>query len=317
MNKFKISASKGQKKYSLVLTAVSEDEAKDRIHSEWYSILWIEKIDAAEILWNKFVFGGKVNEKNKKWTIIWKDIFKVYMKLRDDLWYTLDFLYPENDLDISQDEKDKILHDLEEGYNHVNKWKKEIEKPWKNKFSKEKKSLEGFYMKKDLDETYALIETVLEKLQKLIINPKVKINETKKQKLTEVYNAIIKIKKSTNIEKLKQVWEMALLKIWDIELESLEWSKTEESKKLLSETNKLLKQVGSSTQFKEKNKDIWYLFSLFLSDLKEKILFLKKIKKNLTEKSEKKLIDKDSYSFLKTLLLLDKYKERLKENNKE
>ena len=47
-----------------------------------------------------------------------------------------------------------------------------------------------------------------------------------------------------------------------------------------------------------------------------KINSIRNIKKKLTQKSEKTLIDKDSYSFLKTLLLLDKYKERLKENNK-
>ena len=317
MNKFKISASKGQKKYSLVLTAASEKEAKDRVHSEWYSILSVTQITDADISGNKFIFKWSINGKIKTGTIIGEDIFKIYVKLRDDLGYSIDLLYPEADKNISDEDKVKILHDLEDGYAHGSRTKKEQTKHTKKEIKWEKKSLEGFYMKKELDETYQLINTVIEKLQNLIVNPKSNIDEEKKQKLTDIYNSIIKIKTSTNIEKLKQVWEAALLKIWDIELASLESEKNQQSKQLLSETNKLLKQVGSSAQFREKNKDIGHIYSIFISDLKVKLENLKSIKKKIFEKSEKKLIDKESYSFLKTLLLLDKYKERLKHNNKD
>jgi len=37
-------------------------------------------------------------------------------------------------------------------------------------------------MKRELDETYALIDIVLEKLQNLIINPKNNIDQERKQK---------------------------------------------------------------------------------------------------------------------------------------
>jgi len=317
MDKFKISASKGQKKYSLVLTAASEKEAKERVHSEWYSILSIKEITEAEISWNKFIFEWIVNGKHKKWVIIWNDIFKVYVKLKDDLWYMLSALYPESDQGLNSEEKTKILQSLHEGYTHMWKKGKQEQKRTSKQNYTEAKSLDGFHMKKELDETYILIDIVLEKLQGLIINPKNNIDNEKKQKLSDVYNNIVKIKKSTNIEKLKQVWEVALLKIWEIELQALESSKNQESKKLLSQTNKLLKQVWSNEQFKEKNKDINYIFSLFVSDLKEKLDIAKSTKSILKEKNSKKLIDKDSYSFLKTLLLLDKYKKRLKQNNKD
>ena len=316
MNKFKISASKGQKKYSLVLTAASEKQAKERVHSEGYSILSISAITDADISWNKFFFSWTLNGKTKSWTIIWDDIFKIYVKLKDDLWYTISELYPEADKDLSPEEKSKILQNLDSSYSHESRGKKSEPKKRKKQSITEKKSLEGFHMKKELDETYAMIDTVIQKLQSLIVNPKI-TDESKKQKLTDVYNSIIKIKKSTNIEKLKQVGEAALLKIWEIELQTLEQSKNERSKKLLSETNKLLKQVWSNTQFREKNKDIKHLFWLFVSDLKEKTQGIKDTKKKIFEKKEKTLIDKESYSFLKTLLLLDKYKKRLKYNNKE
>ena len=316
MNKFKISASKGQKKYSLVLSAVSEKQAKERVHSEWYSILSISPITDADISWNKFIFSWVVNGKIKSWTIIWDDIFKIYVKLRDDLWYNLNELYPEADKNMSAEDKWKILQSLDSSYGHESRSKKSETKTKKKQGINEKKSLEGFHMKKELDETYAMIDVVIQKLQWLIVSPKL-TDAWKKQKLTDVYNSIIKIKKSTNIEKLKQVGEAALLKIWEIELSTLEESKNEKSKKLLSETNKLLKQVWSNTQFKEKNKDIGYLFWLFVSDLNEKVENIKNTKKKIFEKKEKNLIDKESYSFLKTLLLLDKYKKRLRHNNKE
>ena len=316
MNKFKISASKGQKKYSLVLTAASEKQAKERVHSEWYSILSVTPITDADISWNKFIFSWTLNGKVKSWTIIWDDIFKIYLKLKDDLWYKISELYPESDKDLSAEEKWKILQDLDSSYSHESRGKKSEPKKRKKQSITEKKSLEWFHMKKELDETYAMIDIVIQKLQSLIVNPKLK-DDLKKQKLTDVYNSIIKIKKSTNIEKLKQVGEAALLKIWEIELQTLEESKNKQSKKLLSETNKLLKQVWSNTQFKEKNKDVHHLFGLFVSDMEEKIQAIKETKKKVFEKKEKALIDKESYSFLKTLLLLDKYKKRLKHNNKE
>jgi len=39
--------------------------------------------------------------------------------------------------------------------------------------------------------------------------------------------------------------------------------------------------------------------------------------KSEAKKEKKQLIDQDSYSFLKTVLLLEKYKEKLSENSKE
>ena len=316
MNKYKISASKWQKRYSLVLTAASEKEAKERVHSEWYSILTVTEIDDSELLWNKFIFEWKLDGKIKKWIIAWDDIFKIYKKLRNDLGYKIYFLYPESDKELDVESKKKILKDLEEWYNHGSNVKKISKKQTKKTSYTEKKSLEWFHMKKELDETYRLIEVVLEKLQNIIINPNIHVTDEKKEKITNIYNSIVKVKKSTNIEKLKQVWELALLKIWEIELASLEWEKTKKAQKLLKETNSLLKQVGSSEQFKEKNKNLTYIIETFKEDMKEKLFFFKNIKKSLKDWGKKKIIDKESYNFLKTLLLLDKYQERLKKNNK-
>ena len=42
MNKYKVSVSKGQKKYSIIVPAASQEEARERAHKEGYSILGIE-----------------------------------------------------------------------------------------------------------------------------------------------------------------------------------------------------------------------------------------------------------------------------------
>jgi len=144
MDKFKISASKGQKKYS------------------------------------QFIFEWIVNGKHKKWVIIWNDIFKVYVKLKDDLWYMLSALYPESDQGLNSEEKTKILQSLHEGYTHMWKKGKQEQKRTSKQNYTEAKSLDGFHMKKELDETYILIDIVLEKLQGLIINPKNNIDNEKK-----------------------------------------------------------------------------------------------------------------------------------------
>jgi len=173
-------------------------------------------------------------------------------------------------------------------------------------------------MKKELDETHILIDKVLEKLQSIItLEKNYNLEPEKLEKLRNIHDSILSLKKSTNISKLKEIGELALLKIGNIELGALEDKKDQESKKLLSDTNTLLKKIGSNKQFKEKNKDIGYLFSLFTDAIKEKFLALKNIENTLKERKEKKLIDKESYSYIKTQLLLEKYQDKYKENNKE
>ena len=106
---------------------------------------------------------------------------------------------------------------------------------------------------------------------------------------------------------MKEVWELALIKIWKLELKELEVTKSKETKILLKETNKLLKDIWSHEHFIEKDKDIIYI----LKKYKEKIFsFLSDLKK----KKEKNFIDKKSHSYIKMELLLKKYNEELDKN---
>ena len=318
MQKYKVSVSKGLKKYTIVVSAKNESEARKKVHNEWYSILEVQELNDENFIWKRFIFEVQDvrNNSKKNGLVIAKDILKVYIKLRDELHYKVLFLYTEEDKNLKEVEKLKILHSLEEQYFALKKIrnKKEQEEKLINKksFLWEEKS---FHMKKELEETHKLIEFVLKKMRNIIENSQFyNINPIQKEKLKEIYNSIVKIKKSTNITKLRQIGENALIKIGSIELNKLEENKTKESKTLLSETNKLLRQVWSNKQFIEKNKDISYLFELFFENIRETINNFKELRYIIVPKKE--FVDKKSYSYMKTIILLRKYKTKQKYNNK-
>ena len=311
MPKYKVSVSKDQKKYSIILNAQDETQLKEKVHKEWYSILGIETItEDIDIKWHKFYFTGEIGWNIKNGSIIGEDIFKVYVKLRKSLGYNVLQLFPEKDKNTDPAEKDKILRDLSEQYKLFLLERKDDPKELKQQEFEE--NISSFYMKKRLDKTYELIELVLAKIENAMVSPQYNLNDEQKHKLQKVHDGIVKLKKSTNISKLNEVGELALLKLWKIELQKVEDEKDNESKKLLKETNKLLKKIGSPTQYVEKSKDIKYILSSFLDTLSEK--FWKNDNKEELLNLE---LDKNTYSYRKTENLLLKYRQKKKENTKE
>lgn len=318
MHKYKITASKSQKKYQFVLSAENEKLAKNRVHKDGYSILSVELYDENSISRNTFIFEAEKKWEIKKWKVVWDDIFKIYLKLKDWLWYKVNMLYLENE--ITKDDKYKlnIIKDLEEQYlyfNWLNKDKPKEEDKNK-KIDKNEINVDNFYLKKQLEETYKLVDFVLLKLKKLLENSNYNLEDSKKEKLKNLYNTLIKIKSSTNILKLREVWEAVLIKIWEIELNYIEWHKEIEWKKFLSETNLLLKQIWSEKKFIEEDKDIKKQFEKFLWFFIEIYEDFKKEKKEKREKNNSRM-DKRSHDYLKTLILFNKYKQKLRQNNIE
>jgi hypothetical protein len=66
MQKYKITASKSQKKYSFVLSAENEKLAKQRVHKDGYSILTVELFDEKNITRNTFIFEAEKSGEVKK-----------------------------------------------------------------------------------------------------------------------------------------------------------------------------------------------------------------------------------------------------------
>jgi len=313
MPKFKISVSKNQKKYSIVLSAWTENEARKKVHSEWYSILGVEEFKQESIIGHKFFFEAKDKNWNlKKGQVVAKDPFKVYVKLRDGLNYDVKFLYSQDNKDISTWEKIDLIKHLWEQYNlyksHTSKNKSK--KVQKADVKKEKKNLESFYLKKELEQTYRLLDFILIKIKNILDKAEESdVSQEKKDKLQTLYNSITSLKKSTNVTKLREIWELWLRKVWEIELKILEKYKDENSKKLLTETNSLLKKIWSKEQFIEKEKNLSYIVKGFFNKI------LKELDAGKKQKVEKvETIDKWSDSYWKTELLISKYKSKKSEN---
>lgn len=313
MPNYKIVVSKDNKKYSLALKAENELVARDRVHKEWYSILTLQEISENENIWSAFIFEWYKNWELKHWKIAWNDIFKAYIKLKN-LGYNVDYLYFESDENvISLEQKRKIIEELEEEYTLYNskiKGKQEVKVETNEEKWREKLDLSSFYMNKELEETNKLIDLVLAKLEKSFFwENSQNVPSEKKEKLKQIYNEIIKLKKSTNISKLREVWELALKKIWELELLALEKNRTEANKELLKETNKLLKKLWAKDQIVEKEKSV----SFKINSLWE---YIKGILGSKNEKEEKIEVDKESYSYIKNSLYLNKYKQKYSENTK-
>jgi len=314
MKNYKLSVSKNGRKYTIVFKAETEKDARNKVHDEWYSILSIEEMSAKENIWNTFLFTAKTdNGSFKKWKIVWNDIFKVYVKLRKNLEYNVLSLYSENDKDLSDEKKQIIISDLKEEFNLLYSWKKkdnldklrEKIKKDNNENSKNK----NFYLKKELENTYKLIDFILVKLEKLLSwDTWININNEQKEKIKKIYNSIIKLKKSTNISKLKIIWEAALIKIWELELKELDKKHKNISSDLLKETNYLLKKIWSKESFIEKDKNLWYKIAVFSNKLGNFFKSLKKSKADYT--------DIHTHMYVKNMLFLKRYKEKLNENTK-
>ncbi len=309
MKNFKVEVSKWLEKYNFIRKAESEGLLKEMLHKEWFSVLSIQSMDDIEVSGNKFYFEIIQNGSIKVWTIVSNDIFKAYLKIKDNLKYDLKYIY--QDQDTSLQEKEKIIHELEEQYRiYLQSNKKELEKEEAIEKKKtkivEEVNVWTFQMKKELDDVYEIINKVLGKLKYFIdIQDWGYLDFEKKEKLKNLYNELIKLKNSTNITKLRQIWELALTKVWELELKILEARKDEESKKLLSETNKLLKEVWSRTSFTPKDEDIWYIVKSFFDSLSDTL-------KPTAVKKEKFSVDTKSNSYLKTKLLIEKYEKKLK-----
>ncbi|MBW7954726.1 hypothetical protein H3C61_02850 [Candidatus Gracilibacteria bacterium] len=314
MKTFKIEVAKGLQKFNLVKKVNSETELKEQLHKEGFSILSIQSIEESEIDGNKYFFEILNNGELKTGTIVSNDIFKAYLKIKYQLKYDLKYIYQNQNESLI--EKEKIINELESQYRiYLETNKKNLEKTNKKEEIIKKEVVEettdSFLMKKEIDNVYNILNKALEKLKYFIEIPNNEyLDFEKKEKLKNIYTEILKLKSGTNITKLKEIGELALIKIGEIELKILETKKDENSKKLLKETNKLLKEVGSKSSFIAKEDDFGYIMKTFFNSIKETL-------KPSKEKKEKFSIDTTSGTFLKTKLLIEKYESKLKELRKE
>lgn len=309
MLNFKASVAKNNKRFNIIVKSDSEKNARSTLHKEWYSILSIELTWDIDSNWNKYYFTIITDDWEKNWTIIWEDIFLLYLKLRKDLWYNVKYLYD----NVSEDDNTKknIIFWLEEKYEiYLEELNKKNKKTSSSEdFSKAKEEKE-FFAKKEINKIKDLNSFILIKLKNILEWKVLKnLDSSKKIELKNIYNSIVQVQWITNITKLKEIWELALKKIWELELAELEKNKEIETKELLKETNKILKKLGSSVSFIEKDKDIKVIVAKTIDKINNSF-------KNFFEWNKKEELDKLSHSFIKSVLLLKKYQSKYDENKK-
>ncbi len=311
IQKYKISATKSQKKYTIIVSTTSEYEAKEKLHKDGYSVLSISGVDDSQISWKKFLFQVEKDGVIQSGAIFWDDILKVYIKLRRELEYRVLSLYPEKDSEkLDAKKREEILSKLEIGY------KLQQEKQVSKK--QEQQASEQFYAQKQLQKTSQWVEKVIKKIESLLANTN-NISQTKREKLEQVYEKLIHMKWSSNIIKLQEISELALSKIGEIEVQMLQDQKIRHAKDFLSETNNLLKEFGSSKYFLDPSKDYKKIFIDTISQFFQSFSQKKDASRQDAAQQKKagEKIDTHSYSYLKTVLLLNTYKKKLKENTKQ
>jgi hypothetical protein len=130
-------------------------------------------------------------------------------------------------------------------------------------------------------------------------------------KLNDLYNKLKQVKNITNVTKLKLIWEIALVKIWELQVELLEKNVIEDKKWILTDTNKLLKWFWSTRQIILPEDDIRLKLNKIINDWSDSIKdFFKAI-------SKKEKIDKNSWKYYDILREKNIYEKKLKEVNKE
>ena len=93
-------------------------------------------------------------------------------------------------------------------FKEVNKKSQQKEEEKLNKTintKKEEKKDEKFYLQKELDYVYLILDKTLDKIKLILTYDEEFINFEKKDKLKNIYNELIKLKSSTNLAKLREI----------------------------------------------------------------------------------------------------------------
>ncbi len=304
---FRAICSKWNQKLTLSLSAENIDEARALLHGQGYSIMEIqESSQANEIIeeWgdNFFFFDAIINGQLKSWKIQSEDVFKAYKKLVEDLGYNVVYIYTTEGM--TEDQKKVITAKVRDGYMLYQ------QSMWIDTSSKKNKSEREIdtadispQVLKEIAHYNGIIDSTIEKIQNLFLKYHNTISLEKKAELENIEAVLAQSKGISNLGKLKNTVENALMVIWNLESDLIKTGIDGDKKKVSDETNALLRQIGSSSRItNDKDIDIWKSISGFLSSFQKKIE---------TKWDQKKKIDTNSFIFYKNLRELNTYKENL------
>jgi len=313
MKTFRTTCAKDNQKIELIVKYNSLEEAKESLHKQWYSILEIMEITDSWVLDSGvFYFDAIINGTRKSGQVKSNDLFRAYRLLVEDLKYDVIFIY--DDKDAEEKEKQLITLRVKESY-FIYKSEKKPEKETRTEIKNEqiirqteKLNTISPILKKELEKYYWLIDKIIEKIEIILVTYKEKINIELHEKLEKIIISLKQVKNITNIDKLKLVWEMSLLKIWEVEFSFVEQGIIDEKKKFLKETNRLLKDFWSQKQIKTSEDTIIKIKEFFKSFIED---YFPQNTKKIVVNQEPQL----SYNYYKNLRSLNIYKQKLRQIN--
>ena len=307
---FRAVCSKWNQKLTLSLSASNIDEARALLHGQGYSIMEIQEVssDAQKLsetsAGNFFFFDAVINGLTKSWKIQSVDVFKAYKKLVDDLGYNITYIYTTEWMTESQ--KKMITAKVKDGYMMYKQsmWFDMSEKKIQTEKESDMEEISPQVLKEIAHYT-TIIDSTVEKIQNLFLKYHNTITPEKKRELEDIENVLVQWKWMSNLWRMKNLVENALTVVGRVESDLIKTGTNGEKKKILDETNSLLKQIGSSSRIEthdDASKDIAKSITSFFNSFN---------KKEVSKVEQKKKVDTNSFIFYKNLRELNIYKANL------
>lgn len=253
---------------------------------------------------NFFYFDAIINGLTKSWKIQSTDVFKAYKKLVDDLGYNILYIYTTEGMNEQQ--KKMITAKVKDGYIM---YQQSLGIDTTEKRIQTEKEVDNEEISpqvlKEIEHYNTIIDSTVEKIQNLFLKYHNTITPEKKHELEDIENVLVQGKWMSNLWRMKILVENALTVVGKVESELIKSGTSGEKKKILEETNSLLKQIGSTSRIEthdDVSSDIKKTLTSFLSSFN---------KKEVSKVEQKKKVDTNSFIFYKNLRELNIYKANL------
>jgi len=245
MQTFQAICAKNNQRVELVVQYNTLDEERADLHNQGYSIIEIRETTTSSTIGKVFYFELSIDGKRKNGQIQSPDILKAYVKLTDDLHYTVVSIYESSD--ASEQEKLLITSRVRAGYDIYRNQKSTKALKKENTEASAPDStrsddITNSYVGKELQGYYLLIDKVLVKIETLLDLYGATLVEDRRIKLQNLHQSIKQLKNTTNIDKLRLVANAALIKIGEVELELIRGTTDTKKQEFLKETNELLRK---------------------------------------------------------------------------
>ena len=315
MQSFQAICAKNNQKVEMIVQYNSLEEARQALHKQGYSIIEINEIQENINQGKIFYFDIFLDGNKKSGQIQSNDIFKAYIKLVNDLHYQVIAIYDEKN--ATEEEKKIITSKIHSSYllynqqNTKKEEKKEEKKEQTTQVQAAYSDISHTFSGKEIQKYYILIDKTSQKIEILLEKYSEYMDLERKRKLQDFSLSLKQLKNTTNIGKLQNILEVILIKIGELELELLQSDKMQEKENFLSETNILLKKLGSTAKIRNPETDISLKIQRILKEMF--LNFFSKKEKNSKEKQS----NTQSFVFYKNLRELHFYKQKLRTTQRD